>query len=59
MRLNLKNYRIGLKASLSKSTVLSYIFVCSMVKYMSNSLQLYLPPDYLINRDFLKLVLAG
>jgi len=30
-----------------------------MVKYMSTSLQLYLPPDYLINRDFLKLVLTG
>jgi len=30
-----------------------------MVKYFGESLQLYLPPEFMLHRDFLKQVLAG
>ena len=31
----------------------------SILKYFGESLQLYLPPDFMLNRDFMKAVLAG
>ena len=34
-------------------------FPYSITKYFTESLQLYVPPDYMLNRDFLKQVLAG
>ena len=30
-----------------------------MLKYFNESLQLYVPPDYMMNRDFIKAVLGG